>query len=1066
MIWEEKQKIDIIPPLQEYLSYIDKSSVQPPDFDRHTVLHALTSPSVDAVALFEEIIIHGMLGEDSRTTRRIDKEEILSYSNGTICNIPSLIEYVTGRRSDQLKKSRWIIHLPTDKDIYITSDYFPEKPGQKYKKFTLVPYTVPVILCPFDLFLLFYQNRSVIDGYQIILGDSLTYFFSLFDAAIRLTARGRFRPDIIRSGSQYNVCWVPALSPVEISWLNEYSELLPPLCSFALSRKTKQRKIADNRTRVNLCLTRMMQVLIKQALTMYPPVIRPGKRMRDEERDQLSFFSELTGKDLDVQGHQIDKTFIKEMTRWFNSFQKDQSTQKFNICIMLKEPPVDCDYPWTLVLNMRSLNDPSLIIPAEMIWKIHDLENSILPPASYLRQELLTGLGKALATSDVIKKHLSGNKPHSAECSSEDAAAFLLNDAPLLQDKGITLLLPAWWTEKKVRPRVNLKAWKKINKDIPSMFNMATLISFDYRIALGDDSISPEAFKKAADLKMPFVRVGGRWVSYDSESVKEAINIIEKRFIHGKPTARDLIQLSLTSETDNHVLSVQPIDSWTFDLLSITKRGDQIPSVNIPSSFKGVLRKYQEEGVYFLVHCTERGFGACLADDMGLGKTPQTIAWILWLKENKKPETPFLLISPMSVAGNWERELHRFAPSLKVWIHHGSSRIKGDGFIACIKDYDILITTYQLSARDLMIFSHVIWAGIILDEAQNIKNSFTNQTKAIKQLLSERKVALTGTPVENRLVELWSIMDFLNPGYLGSQHAFQSRYTASIEQDNNTETIAELRTLIKPFLIRRLKTDPTVITDLPDKMETKIYCSLTKEQATLYQAVVDDMSRTLDTITGIARKGSILAGITKLKQICNHPGLLARDAAIKPERSGKVRRLMEMLEEVSDEGDSALVFSQYATFARELAGIIRNKFSFPVLLLTGSTTRKEREHLISAFQTGTGPRVFVISLKAGGTGLNLTAATHVFHIDRWWNPAVENQATDRTYRIGQKRNVQVHLMIAAGTLEEKIDEMITRKQSLAEGVLTTGEEFLTSLSTRDLMNIVTLRDEIFSGEDM
>lgn len=451
--------------------------------------------------------------------------------------------------------------------------------------------------------------------------------------------------------------------------------------------------------------------------------------------------------------------------------------------------------------------------------------------------------------------------------------------------------------------------------------------------------------------------------------------------------------------------------------------------------------------------------------DMGLGKTPQTLAWLVYLKEKEKPTTPSLLICPMSVVGNWEREIQRFAPSLRSWVHHGTDRCKGDDFVRHVGSYDLVLTTYHLAARDVDHLKTVPWSAIILDEAQNIKNLHANQTVAVKSLTGERRVALTGTPVENRLLELWSIMDFLNPGYLGSQSAFTNRYSRPIEQEKNTELIQELRSLIRPFLLRRMKTDKHVIDDLPEKMENRVYCTLTPEQATLYQAVVLDMAKNLDKVEGIARKGAILAAITRLKQICNHPGRVGRDKTIKAERSGKVSRLIEMIEEITSEGDSALIFSQYATFAEELAGMIEKQGDTPVLLLTGSTPRKKREQMIEEFQASTTPIIFVISLKAGGTGLNLTKATHVFHVDRWWNPAVEDQATDRTYRIGQKRNVQVHLMITAGTLEERIDLINQEKRTLAKEVLAQSDEYLTNLSTKELLEIVSLRDSLFRGED-
>ena len=794
--------------------------------------------------------------------------------------------------------------------------------------------------------------------------------------------------------------------------------------------------------------------------------MRQGKRMLELERNELSLMADLTGKE-PVHGSGMEKGFAEAIHTWLTFSGKNQTFGRFHPCISMQEPADGADEPWIIRYNLRSEADPSLIIPAETIWTMTDEQGGFLPPSSYLKQELLAGLGKAASASPIIKMHLTGTRPYSFECSLSDAGTFLTRDTPELREKGIELMLPYWWIGTRARPRIELQTGRKSEITGSVMFGIAEILSFDYRISLCDEPVSPKLFKKAVELKMPFIRVGGRWVSCDCTSLSHAIKNFETRFIKGRSTAGDLLRFSLMEKEEEEIdFSILPGDEWTADLLSLAEGNKPHQNRSVPLSFQGTLRPYQEEGFAFLLQCTERGFGACLADDMGLGKTPQTIAWLLSIREADPNLPPVLIACPMSVVGNWERELRRFAPSIQFWTHHGSSRIKGDEFFKTISRYDLIITTYHLTVRDKEEFTTISWSAIILDEAQNIKNPQTSQTKAIKRFRSRWRVALTGTPVENRLLELWSIMDFLNPGYLGRQQAFLDRYASRIECEDDQSATAELRRLISPFLLRRMKTDRSIIADLPEKMEYKVYCSLTYEQATLYQAVVNEMAEKLDQISGIARKGLILASITRLKQICNHPGLIAKDMVMRPERSGKVRRVIEMLEEVCDEGDSALIFSQYATFAEEVAEMCRKHFSCPVLIITGATPRKERERLINRFQSESGSSIFVISLKAGGTGLNLTAATHVFHIDRWWNPAVEDQATDRTYRIGQTKNVQVHLMIAAGTLEEKIDEMNTRKRSLAEGILAPGDDLLTTLSTKELLSVVALRDSVFSsGEE-
>jgi len=1027
------------------------------------ILHALIDPASNDIALFAQA--HSRQEQRNKQGRKPDTSTPAVYPYTSNEYLLEHISQITGHFPDEFKNTRWIAYIPVVNDIPLTSiPVSGAYTGPMPDKAPLIPFYIPVILCPYNIFPDFWKEREKLQD-TYIFGDSLVYLFHLMRFAIQLVKKGRFKPVIRKKSGKYVTTFEPSLMSDEDIRLQKIADNLPRICQYVFHRRSKKDTVSDQSNRVNSALTSMMQAIIQKALLQNPPVIRPGKRMREEQKNELAFIAELTGRDFNIS-HDIEKFFAEEMHSWLMFEGKEKTDIHFHPCLILQEPPEDADQPWTISFHLRSDIDPSLIIPADIIWNLSGAPGGILPNTSRLQQELLTGIGKAVSVSSVMRAHMTGKHPERAECSMEEAGTFLIHDAPAIREKGVELLLPAWWTEQKAKPKLELQARRKSDILTTSMVGISELIKFDYRISIGNDSLSPEEFEQAAKLKAPFIKVGGRWVSCDAERLTHAIKNFEKRYIKGKTTAGDLFRLSMNDEIDDEItISVTPKDEWSADILSLIKSDQDPKKYKIPKTFQGTLRKYQEDGHTFLLRCTERGFGVCLADDMGLGKTPQTIAWLLSIKKSDPGMGTVLLVCPMSVVGNWEREFERFAPSLKIWIHHGSSRTKGNDFTDIIKNHDVIITTYHLTARDVEVLTFVSWSAVILDEAQNIKNPQTNQTKAIKRLTSDRKVALTGTPVENRLLELWSIMDFLNPGYLGTQHAFQERYTIQIEQDKDQKATSELRRLIRPFVLRRMKTDQSIITDLPEKMESKVYCSLTREQATLYQAVVDDMAQSLDAVSGIARRGLILSGITRLKQICNHPGLIAKDKHMRPERSGKVRRVLEMLEEVCDEGDSALIFSQYSSFASEMADICKKHFSCPIFLLTGSTPRKEREKLISQFQSGNSPAFFIISLKAGGTGLNLTAATHVFHIDRWWNPAVEDQATDRTYRIGQKRNVQVHLMIAAGTLEERIDEMNTRKRTLAQGVLAQGDDFLTTLSTQELLNIVALRDSVFSGEE-
>jgi SNF2 family DNA or RNA helicase len=419
-----------------------------------------------------------------------------------------------------------------------------------------------------------------------------------------------------------------------------------------------------------------------------------------------------------------------------------------------------------------------------------------------------------------------------------------------------------------------------------------------------------------------------------------------------------------------------------------------------------------------------------------------------------------LLVCPTSVVGNWRKESERFTPELPVLIHHGQQRAKGAGFAKQAKKHALVLTSYALLHRDLPQLQSVPWAGIVLDEAQNVKNPETKQARAARGLRADYRIALTGTPVENHVGDLWSIMEFLNPGLLGTQAEFRRTFFVPIQALRDAAAAERLQRLTGPFLLRRVKTDPTIISDLPAKQEMKVYCTLTKEQASLYAAAVAQADEEMRTAEGIQRKGLILGLLSKLKQVCNHPAQFLGDNSPLPGRSGKLSRLTEMLEEVLDEGDRALIFTQFTEMGELIRRHLQETFGREVLFLHGGVPRKQRERLVDRFQTGAdGPRLFLLSLKAGGTGLNLTAANHVFHFDRWWNPAVENQATDRAFRIGQARNVQVHKFLCVGTLEEKIDEMIERKQAIAGRIVGTGEAWLTELSNEQLRDLLTLRPE-------
>jgi SNF2 family DNA or RNA helicase len=477
-----------------------------------------------------------------------------------------------------------------------------------------------------------------------------------------------------------------------------------------------------------------------------------------------------------------------------------------------------------------------------------------------------------------------------------------------------------------------------------------------------------------------------------------------------------------------------------------------------PEGLQGTLRPYQRNGYSWLSFLKQRGLGACLADDMGLGKTIQTLALIQkdWSEGERRP---VLLVCPTSVIGNWFKEARKFAPELPVLIHHGAGRKRAGKFAAEVANQAIVLSSYQLLHRDEALLREVEWGGLILDEAQNIKNAETRQSRAARSLRSGYRIALTGTPVENNVGDLWSLMEFLNPGLLGSHSGFRKSFFVPIQVYANQAVAAKLKRITGPFILRRLKTDKSIISDLPDKLEMKVFCNLTKEQASLYEAVAKEAQDAIENAEGIERKGLVLATLLKLKQVCNHPAQFLKDKSAIGERSGKLARLTAMLEETLEIGDRSLIFTQFSEMGEILQRHIQEVFGTEVMYLHGGTLKKQRDLMVERFSDPAGPRIFLLSLKAGGTGLNLTSANHVFHYDRWWNPAVENQATDRAFRIGQMKNVQVHKFVCAGTLEEKIDEMIERKKDVAGRVVSTGEAWLGQLSNAELRDVLTLRKD-------
>ncbi|WP_379128349.1 DEAD/DEAH box helicase [Paenibacillus sp. sgz500958] len=791
---------------------------------------------------------------------------------------------------------------------------------------------------------------------------------------------------------------------------------------------------------------------------------------------------------------------------WLMSIGWRADTAPFRPALQLLEPD-EAEENWRLKLVLQDKLDEASLISVSLD---EDGNVSGLWPSEWTPHvhERSAGWLQRLKISLSKERFAGGTDILAAPLDSGAAWQFLSSDSHRLLEAGWQVLLPAWWeAASKRRPRlrakVNPEAGSRGNQ---SLFGLDSIIDFDWRVAIGDTELSEDEFNSLVARGERLVRFRGQWIALDPALLMQIRRAMDGMDKSQGLSFQDVLQLHLLErgeEAGNAAAEAPPEDtnrlrlevelnSHLIQLIAQLGQQKEWPELPVPAGLHAELRTYQQQGFAWLAFLRRFGLGACLADDMGLGKTVQLIAYLLHLKENVDPagqSWPALIICPTSVLGNWQKELQRFAPSLEVMLHYGSRRLDGGFFHGAASGADVVLTSYATAALDQELLKEYTWASVCLDEAQNIKNAQTKQSAAVRSFPARHRIALTGTPIENRLSELWSIYDFITPGYLGSAKAFQDRFANAIEKERDERRTADLQKLVKPFMLRRKKKDPAIQLDLPDKNEMKSYVHLTAEQGVLYDQTVNSLMERMKKLEGIERKGAILAALTQLKQLCDHPMLLNKEpipgtsgyAADTFEsetlisRSSKLERLLAMVKELRDEDERCLIFTQYVGMGQLLQAVLQQELQEPVLYLNGSTSKTARDRMIEEFQYGgqrgndpasiaeparkDQPNVFILSLKAGGVGLNLTAANHVFHFDRWWNPAVENQATDRAYRMGQTRDVQVHKFISLGTLEERIDEMLESKQQLSDNVISSSEGWITELSTEALKDLFTLRRE-------
>ncbi|MET3655359.1 DEAD/DEAH box helicase [Sporosarcina psychrophila] len=737
------------------------------------------------------------------------------------------------------------------------------------------------------------------------------------------------------------------------------------------------------------------------------------------------------------------------------------STIPISVAFRLTEPEAETDTEWlleTVIIGergahwtpaARKVNAPAAdALPAK--WKpfADEVVKKQSEMTSFLGSVELASSGSFLSTP----------------MSDPEVRTFIKEDLPLLQSFGYPVILPAWLksvTESKLRIRTNagIQSYK-------SATGLDEVLSFDWNFSLAGNPIDQDSFRKLVDENREYIRSGDEWFHIDPLWLRKIRDLMD-RADAGEWTVKDL----LFQDVPEEIVPLEEDEDIDDPLFAFTmhqslrgymemladKKG--LPAAGISKDLLAELRPYQEDGYNWLIFMRDNSFGACLADDMGLGKTVQLITYLLNIHARPDTDSPSLIVCPTSVLGNWQKEIERFAPTLSVHTHYGPLRAKDESFkelMAQLKP-DVVLTTYGTASQDGEMLAETEFASITLDEAQNIKNMQTKQSRVIRKLRGKHHIALTGTPIENRLSELWAIFDFIHKGYFGSFRKFTDNFIIPIERDDSEADKRKLRAKIRPFLLRRTKSDPDLQLNLPQKLEQNEYCPLTTEQAALYESFLEETKFKLQTLTGFEKKGLILKMLSRLKQLCNHPALFLKEphapATQLLSRSNKLDLIVSMAAEIAANKEQCLIFTQYIGMGQLIRQCLSELHGIDVPFLTGSMPKGQRDRLVEAFQEGEFP-IFILSLKAGGTGLNLTGANHVLHADRWWNPAVENQATDRAYRIGQTKFVHVHKFVTIGTIEEKIDKMLVEKAALSADLIQSSQ-WLSDLSETELDDLLS-----------
>jgi len=860
--------------------------------------------------------------------------------------------------------------------------------------------------------------------YSVRLSAPLLALYRAYHFSLKLVETGSFVPQIMKlSNGSYIVRWIPASGNKEVETLLLEFESKNPDGFIQVMEASNKPKYLDSREQANTLLSLFIDHFIKTTATL------PARIIDTNDKIEMLFFSDEPQKFNELGESEIPGSIYQWLSRFYIS-NKD----------------------YVPIIKIDDIEEENIFV-VELL--VENRKNSLQQPI-YLKEFFTeekylgakTGVLQSLASLSRdfpdIEKLISSSGEEELLYDSDSFAEILIKILPVVKLLGISILLPNS-LKALARPRTSLMLQQnEKGQSGRSYLSLDQMLNFEWQVAIGDKNISVDEFKKLIRGVSGVVNIKGNYVLIDQNEIQKLLDNLDKE--ESLPSS-ELLKAALTEEYQEAKISISDKARKTIrKLLDVDK-------LTLPKGLNATLRSYQQKGFQWLYNNATVGFGSIIADDMGLGKTIQVIALLLQFKYEKRLEKQkALIVVPTTLITNWQKEIENFAPKLSIHIYHGQAR----EYI--IDKCDLFITSYGILRSDILKFQKTKWAVMIIDEAQNIKNAGTEQTKAVKKIKAPVKIAMSGTPVENRLIEYWSIFDFTNKSYLGSAKYFKKEFALPIELDNNEKQLDTFKKITSPFILRRLKTDKKVITDLPEKVENDRFVQLTKEQTAIYQNVVNSIIPEVEAAGNgkIKRAGLVFKLMTALKQICNHPSQFLKKEDYSPKLSGKAGMMLNILDSIYENNEKVLIFTQYKEMGDILVKIIENHFGNTPLFLHGSVSRKKRDEMVNDFQEKNYIKTFILSIKAGGTGLNLTKANHVIHYDLWWNPAVESQATDRAFRIGQQKNVMVYRLITHGSFEEKINEMLQKKKELANLTISTGEKWIGDLSNNEISELVRL----------